>query len=130
MDSLLERARAAREAAIAPYSGFPVGAAIRTADETVFEGSNLEVVNFSNSLHAEEVALARALMDGHRRFDAIAVAGPEGGGLAPCGRCRQTLFEFCPADLEVVVDRGDNTERYTLGELLPAAMAPGVLLDR
>ncbi|NIS30941.1 MAG: cytidine deaminase, partial [Actinobacteria bacterium] len=91
MDSLLERARLARSRAIVPYSEFPVGAAIRAADGTIFEGANLEVVNFSNSLHAEEVALARALMAGRRSFDAIAVAGPDADGLTPCGMCRQTL---------------------------------------
>lgn len=130
MDPLLERARGARVTAIAPYSEFAVGAAIRTADGSVIEGSNFEVVNFSNSLHAEEVALACALMAGHREFEAVAVAGPEGDGLAPCGRCRQTLAEYCPADLDVIVDRGDESGTYTLGELLPAAMTPETLTER
>lgn len=127
---LLARAREARELAIAPYSGYPVGAAIRAADGEVFEGANLEVVNFSNTLHAEEVALARALVTGHRAFDAIAVAGPDADGLTPCGRCRQTLAEYCPADLAVVVDDGGEPRTYTLEELLPASMSAERLLDR
>lgn len=130
MVSLLESARDAREDAIAPYSEFPVGAALRAADGQVFRGANLEVVNFSNSLHAEEVALARALMDGHREFEAIAVAGPDADGLTPCGMCRQSLAEFCPADLAVVVDLGDDDHAYTLGELLPASMTAASLADR
>jgi len=127
---LLERAREARSLAIAPYSAFPVGAAVRTADGEVYEGANLEVVNFSNTLHAEEVALARALVAGHRDFDAIAVAGPDADGLAPCGRCRQTLAEFCPADLPVVVDDGGEPRTYTLDELLPDRMSAERLRDR
>lgn len=130
MDSLVEQAREARERAIAPYSSFPVGAALRASDGTVFRGANLEVVNFSNSLHAEEVALARALMAGQRTFDAIAVAGPDEDGLAPCGMCRQSLAEFCTADLAVIVDLGDDARRYTLGELLPASMTAESLTDR
>lgn len=130
MDTLVVRAREARDAAIAPYSNFPVGAALRTDDGTVFAGANLEVVNFSNSLHAEEVALARALMAGHRDFEAVAVAGPDDDGLTPCGMCRQSLAEFCPADFEVVVDYGDDDRRYTLGELLPASMTAETLTER
>lgn len=130
MQDLLDSARDARSLAIAPYSSFPVGAALRAADGTVYEGGNLEVVNFSNSLHAEEVATARALVAGHREFDAIAVAGPDEDGLTPCGMCRQTLAEFCPGDLTVIVDHGDEVGTYTLGELLPAGMTGDSLTDR
>lgn len=130
MQALLDRARAARATAIAPYSEFPVGAAIRTPDGSVVEGSNFEVVNFSNSLHAEEVALSRALMVGHRDFEAVAVAGPDGTGLTPCGSCRQTLAEYCPGDLAVVVDSGGDPAIHTLEELLPARMTPGTLHGR
>lgn len=130
MYALLDRARSARERAIVPYSEFPVGAAIRTADGTVIVGSNFEVVNFSNTLHAEEVALAQALMAGHRSFDALAVSGPAEDGLTPCGMCRQTLAEFCPGTLEVVVDYGDEAATYTLDELLPAGMTREALDNR
>ena len=122
MDGLLEEAREARGGAIVPYSEFPVGAALRTADGAVYGGCNMEVVNYSNSLHAEEVAFARALFDGHREFDAVAVSGPHGDGLTPCGMCRQTIAEFCDPEFEVVVDLGDSPHVYTLGELLPATM--------
>ncbi|MDZ7701691.1 MAG: cytidine deaminase [Halobacteriales archaeon] len=123
MDVLLEQAREARSKSIAPYSEFPVGAALRTADGSVYGGANMEIVNYSNSLHAEEVAFARALFDGHREFEAVAVSGPHDDGLTPCGMCRQTLAEFCGPEFEVIVDLGDDDHTYTLGELLPATMS-------
>lgn len=130
MDDLLEQAREARSLAIPTYSDFPVGAALRSADGTVFVGCNIEIVNFSNSLHAEEVAIARALVAGHREFEAVAVSGPDDDGLTPCGMCRQTLAEFCPAAFEVIVDLGDEARTYTLGELLPAGMTRESLTER
>lgn len=130
MDELLEQARAARSKAIPTYSEFPVGAALRTADGTVFGGCNIEIVNYSNSLHAEEVALARALFEGYREFKAVAVSGPDDDGLTPCGMCRQTLVEFCDAGFEVIVDLGDDAHTYTLGELLPAGMTSESLTER
>jgi cytidine deaminase len=115
--------------AIAPYSEFPVGAALRTTEGTVYTGCNIEIVNYSNSLHAEEVALAQALVEGEREFDAVAVAGPHADGLTPCGMCRQSLAEFCPPELEVIVDVDGDPDDYTLGELLPAGMTSDALSD-
>ena len=127
MAELLDAARGARSMAIAPYSEFPVGAALRTTEGTVYTGCNIEIVNYSNSLHAEEVALAQALLEGEREFDAVAVAGPHADGLTPCGMCRQSLAEFCPPELEVIVDVDGNPDDYTLGELLPAGMTSDAL---
>lgn len=125
-DRLLVAAREAADRAIAPYSEFAVGAAIAT-DQDVYRGCNVEIANYSNSLHAEEVALVRALFEGERSFTALAVsAGPREGG-TPCGRCRQTLVEFCPPELPVYVDCGEGYDEYTLGELLPAAFGPADL---
>jgi cytidine deaminase len=120
---LVERARDAGEAAYVPYSEYAVGAALETADGAVYTGCNVEIVNYSNSLHAEEVALARAVMDGHRSFSRLAVSSDRRDGVTPCGMCRQTLREFCGADLPVFCDRGETVDRYSLGELLPAAMS-------
>ncbi|SNZ04439.1 cytidine deaminase [Natronoarchaeum philippinense] len=119
MDDLIEAAREARTASYAPYSEYLVGAALRAADGTVFTGCNIENANFSNSLHAEEVALAEAIREGHREFDAIAVSTSEQDGQTPCGMCRQSLTEFCDDDLRVCCDEGDAVAEYTLGELLP-----------
>ncbi|QCC47383.1 cytidine deaminase [Halobellus limi] len=117
---LVERARDALGDAYVPYSEYRVGAALRTADGTVYTGCNIENANYSNSLHAEEVAIAAAVQDGHREFDAIAVSSGARDGVTPCGMCRQTLAEFAGGDLRVVCDEGDGeATTYTLGELLP-----------
>lgn len=127
-DELVDRARKILDSAYVPYSDYPVGAALRTADGTVFVGCNVENANYSNSLHAEEVALGRAVAAGHREFDALAVASGARDGVTPCGMCRQSLAEFCDDDFPVVCDEGDGSvSEYTLGELLPATIGPGTL---
>ena len=129
-DELIAAAREALEAAHVPYSEYRVGAALRTADGTVYTGCNIENANYSNSLHAEEVALAEAVKNGHREFDRISVASGVRDGVTPCGMCRQTLAEFAADDLVVVCDEGDGeTSAYTLGELLPNTISEGTLDD-
>jgi purine nucleosidase len=125
--TLLRRARAASERSYAPYSDYRVGAALRTDDGAVFAGCNVENANYSNSLHAEEVALGAAVAAGHRSFDRLAVSSAARDGITPCGACRQTLAEFCDGDLVVVCDGDPEAREYTLGELLPAAMGPETL---
>ena len=128
MDSLVEAARAAIEESYAPYSDYDVGAAIETADGSVYTGCNVENANYSNSLHAEELAIGSAIADGHREFERIAVSSGARDGVTPCGMCRQTLAEFADADLEVVCDEGDGeVSAYTLGELLPNTISPETL---
>lgn len=129
MDDLIEAARDVQENAYVPYSEYRVGAALRAADGTVFVGCNIENANYSNSLHAEEVAIAEAVKNGRREFDALAVSSGKRDGVTPCGMCRQTLAEFCAADMPVVVDEGDSTTEYTLGELLPNTITRE-MLDR
>jgi len=120
---LITAARDAMENAYAPYSAYPVGAAVRTADGATYAGCNVENANYSNSLHAEEVAIARAACQGDLELVAVAVTNAARDGLTPCGMCRQTLREFADDDLRVVCDAGeDNVAVYTLGELLPDAI--------
>jgi len=126
-DPLIDRAREALTAAHVPYSEYRVGAALRTADGSVFVGCNIENANYSNSLHAEEVAVAEAVKTGHRTFDRLAVTSAARDGVTPCGMCRQTLAEFADADLEIVCDRGEAADTYTLGELLPEAISESTL---
>ncbi|MDZ7850655.1 MAG: cytidine deaminase [Halodesulfurarchaeum sp.] len=121
MDELLDAARRARSRAVVPYSEYAVGAAIETVDGSVYTGANIEIANYSNSLHAEEVALARAVMEGHRDFERIAVASDANDGVTPCGMCRQTLAEFADGDFEVLVDHPDGPESHRLTDLLPHA---------
>jgi len=127
VDPLIDRARDALEAAHVPYSEYRVGAALRTADGSVFVGCNIENANYSNSLHAEEVAVAEAVKTGHREFKRLAVTSAARDGVTPCGMCRQTLTEFADDDLEIVCDLGDETASYTLGELLPNTISEGTL---
>ncbi|EMA69509.1 cytidine deaminase [Halorubrum aidingense JCM 13560] len=130
MDQLIEAARDVLDDAHVPYSEYRVGAALRTADGTVYTGCNIENANYSNSLHAEEVAVAEAVKNGHREFDRLVVTSGVRDGVTPCGMCRQTLSEFAADDLPVVCDEGDGeTSEYTLGELLPNTISEGTLDD-
>lgn len=126
-ERLLSLAREATDDALVPYSEFRVGAAVLTAGGETYTGANLEVSNYSNSLHAEEVAVARALMDGAGSFDAVAVASSEPALITPCGMCRQTLAEFCAPDLRVVCEAADGARTFALGDLLPAAFGGDAL---
>ena len=119
MDELLAAARDAVSHAIVPYSEYAVGAAIETGDGTTFTGANIEIANFSNSLHAEEVALARAIMAGHTDFERIAVASAAEDGVTPCGMCRQTLAEFADEEFSVLVDGPAGPQTHRLADLLP-----------
>lgn len=120
---LIEHARSALTTAYVPYSEYRVGAALETGDGTVFTGCNIETANYSNSLHAEEVAISTAVKNGHREFKRLAVTSSERDGVTPCGMCRQTLVEFCDDDLTVLCDEDDHMSEYTLGELLPNAIS-------
>jgi cytidine deaminase len=118
-DELVTRAREALDTAYVPYSEYPVGAALETADGTVFTGCNVENANYSNSLHAEEVAVGAAIAAGHRSFARIAVSSAARDGVTPCGMCRQTLAEFCDEAFVVLCDEGDSVSEYALGGLIP-----------
>jgi cytidine deaminase len=127
VDPLIEAAREAAADAHVPYSEYRVGAALETADGSVFVGCNIENANYSNSLHAEEVALAEAVKRGHTEFTRLAVASGARDGVTPCGMCRQTLAEFCAPSLPIVCDLGDSVAEYTLGELLPNTISLSTL---
>jgi cytidine deaminase len=130
-EELIGAARAAAEAAYAPYSNFRVGAALRFADGAIVTGTNVENASYGLSLCAETVAVARALGEGRRGgLVEVAVTGSGEGVVTPCGRCRQILHEL--ADLggtdPVVVCWGPAEVReMRLSELLPAAFGPSSL---
>jgi cytidine deaminase len=122
---LVTLARQARERAYAPYSGFAVGAALLGRSGQVFTGCNVENAAYPLCLCAERTAVAKAVSEGEREFEAIAVATAIGA--TPCGACRQVLREFGgPAgDLRVIVtDAADNIRTFTIAELLPEAFTP------
>ena len=101
-DSLIAAARAARENAHAPYSNFRVGAAVRAKSGRVFSGCNIENSTYGLTLCAERVAIFKALSEGERGFDAVAVVTDTDRLTPPCGACRQILWEFC-GDAEVIL---------------------------
>ncbi len=121
--SLIEMANKAREYAYARYSNYRVGAALRTKSGRVYTGVNIENAAYPVTICAERVAIFKAVSEGEREFDAIAVVTDNGG--SPCGSCRQVLAEF---GLETVVLIADGSGRLvkttTVGELLPEAFQP------
>jgi cytidine deaminase len=116
---LVAAARRAREFAVAPFSGFKVGAALETADGTVVTGCNVENATYGLTICAERVAMFKALSEGHRRFTRIAIAADTATPTPPCGACRQILWEF-GGDLEILLANLETEAgRHRLSELLP-----------
>ncbi len=118
-DELIHAALDAQKRAYAPYSNFPVGAAIRTAGGKVYTGANVENASFGLTICAERVAAAAAVSAGDREFVTIAIVSR--GGATPCGACRQFLAEFNPTLRIVMVDSEhlDHGYQSTLDDLLP-----------
>ena len=120
---LIDLADEARRRAYAPYSRYRVGAALRTASGQVFTGVNVENAAYPTGMCAERTAVFKAVSEGEREFEVIAVVTENGG--APCGACRQVLAEF---GLDTVVLIGDGEKKLlketTVADLLPGAFTP------
>lgn len=114
---LSKLAEEAKENAYSPYYKFKVGAALLTKNGTVYTGCNIET-GAGFSLCAERVAAAKAIAEGQKDFESIAVATDAKSFATPCGVCRQFLTEFSP-NMKVVLYNGDKTKTYSLSELLP-----------
>ena len=119
VDKLVAAARAARERAVADFSGFKVGAALETADGQIITGCNIENASYGLTICAERVAVFKALSEGHRAFTRIVVVADTASPTPPCGACRQILWEF-GGDIEVILA---NTTAVTatlqMKDLLP-----------
>ncbi|MFN3690995.1 MAG: cytidine deaminase [Fimbriimonadales bacterium] len=117
---LIHAARAARQNAYAPYSGYTVGAAVLTDNGRIVSGCNVENASYGLSICAERAAVFNAVASGAQRITAVALCTADGG--TPCGACRQVLLEFA-ADPETctvwVVKPDEIAARYTLAELIP-----------
>ncbi|MEJ7605328.1 MAG: cytidine deaminase [Bryobacteraceae bacterium] len=114
MDRLLEAALAARRHAYAPFSGFPVGAAVEDVDGTLHTGCNVENATYGLTICAERVAVFKAISEGARKFVRVAVAADTNVLTPPCGACRQILWEFC-GDVELVlVNPAGKSESFQL----------------
>lgn len=119
---LIRAAMDARQGAVAPYSRFPVGAALLTAEGEIITGANVESASYGLTCCAERVALFKALTSGHRHFVAISVVARLPMPM-PCGACRQLLAEYAP-DATVYVADSDapkSVKEFSVAELLPGA---------
>ena len=125
---LIQRASEARHRAYAPYSEYPVGAALLTRSGQIFEGANVENAAYPTTMCAERVAVFNAVSQNDRVFDAIAIVTENGG--APCGSCRQVLSEFGEDLLVVVADVNGKIHIETqLKELMPHSFGPQDLVQ-
>ena len=119
LEAMAALALEARKRAHAPYSRFKVGAALKTRGGEIVTGCNIENASFGLTLCAERVAVFKALSEGLSDFDAIVVAADSRRITAPCGPCRQILWEFC-GDLVVhMVNPRGATRTWRLGRLIP-----------
>jgi cytidine deaminase len=127
VDALLEAAISARNRAVAPFSGFLVGAALEDDQGRIFTGCNIESASYGLTVCAERVAVFKALSEGAREFRRIAVAADTGDLTPPCGACRQILWEFCPAAEVILVNLKGNSESFRMSQLLPRAFDASLL---
>jgi cytidine deaminase len=125
---LFEAARAAIARAYAPYSKFPVGAALRTEDGRIYSGCNIEVASYPEGWCAETTALGHYVMDGGGKITEIAVVAERMARITPCGGCRQRLAEFAGADAKLhLCDETGVVETVTMGAMLPYGFEGEVL---
>ena len=122
---LVSEALAAREFAYTPYSGFAVGAALLTKDGKIYRGCNIESATYTPTNCAERTAFFKAVSEGERSFEAIAIVGGPAGKppvdfCFPCGVCRQVMAEFCKEDFKIIIGKSEEEyEEYTLDDILP-----------
>jgi len=122
-EQLIKAAIEAKEHAYAPYSNFRVGAALLTKGGKVYQGCNIENAAYSPTNCAERTAFFKAVYEGEREFEAIAINGDGDDYLFPCGVCRQVMAEFCDPDtfLIYVSKKNGAYQKYTLAKLFPGA---------
>lgn len=118
---LIEISLKAKKFSYSPYSRFSVGAALLTAGNKIYTGTNVESASYSLSICAERVAFTKAISEGEKKFKAIAISASKRDYIYPCGACRQFMYEF-GKDLEVIVVKSKNEFIIKkLFELLPGA---------
>ncbi len=124
---LIERALAATHGAHVPYSHFPVGAALLTANGKIYTGCNIESSSYSLTMCAERIALFKAISEGETQFKAIAITTASRQLCPPCGACRQVLWDLA-GDIDVILTVGENDSKVIkVSELLPEAFDEGFL---
>jgi len=121
--TLVDLANTARQRSYAPYSKYPVGAALRTKTGRIFTGVNVENAAYPQTMCAERVAIFKAVSEGEKEFEVISVVTDNGG--SPCGGCRQVMAEFGLDTIVLMADgNGHIVKETTVQELLPEAFTP------
>ncbi len=121
--ALIDLALEARRRAYAPYSNYSVGAALRTKSGKLYTGVNVENAAYGHTICAERTAVVKAVSEGEKEFEVIAVATANGG--TPCGACRQVLSEFGLDTLVLIANKkGELLNEMTVADLLPGAFTP------
>jgi len=121
IESLIETAKRAREQAVAPFSNFQVGAAVKTAEGKVYTGCNIESASYGLTVCAERVAIWKALSEGERQFTEMAVVADTETLTPPCGTCRQIIWEFARGARIVFANLEGKSEEFHIADLLPRA---------
>jgi cytidine deaminase len=116
---LITAAKQSRENAHAPYSNFRVGAALRASSGRIFGGCNVENATYGLTVCAERIAIFKALSEGERNFDAIAVVTDTERLTPPCGACRQLIWEFCGDVPVILANLHGKTETFAMRDLFP-----------
>ena len=122
-EQLVNIAIQAQQWAYVPYSHYPVGAALLTESGKIYEGNNVENATYGLTVCAERVAIFKAVSEGEKQFNAIAVVTRNAG--TPCGACRQVMAEFSPDMLVLIADeQGRIKDEKTVSQLLPGFFGP------
>ena len=128
-EELIEKAISMLKISYAPYSKYHVGASLLAKNGKIYTGCNIENIAFGPSNCAERTAFFKAISEGVREFEAIAIAGGHLGEIQdycpPCGVCRQVMREFCNDDFKIILIKSENQHKIlTLKEILPESFKP------
>jgi cytidine deaminase len=119
-DQLIKEALEARTQAYTPYSEFQVGAALLTKNNKLYRGCNIENASFGLTNCAERTAIFKAVSEGEKEIQAIAICADTAGPVSPCGACRQVMAEFCDENTKIyLTNLNGNTVETSINELLP-----------
>ena len=124
-EELIDLAKQVRKKAYAPYSHYKVGAALLGKSGKIYTGCNVENASYGHTVCAERTAVVKAVSEGEREFEAVAVVTKNGG--SPCGACRQVLSEFSPELIIYIADKNGEYRTTTLKQLLPDSFTPAHL---
>lgn len=118
--NMLKMAADAFDRAYAPYSNYRVGACLKGSTGAYYLGGNIENSSYGATICAERVALSKAVYEGEKEFDALAIFTDDKSP-TPCGICRQSLIEFCDPEMPIICGSKDGSYKvYSLGELFPS----------